>query len=179
MSMEETDQAGEEISELEQLKRELAETKKRSDELLTRLKYAQADLENIRKRVDKEIREARESAARALITRLIVVHDELEMAEKMTEDGEKGGDTLREGISMVRRNLMTALESEGLSRIESVGKRFDPAVHEAVEKVQGRSKEDIVIHEIRSGFMLRGTVLRPSMVKVELAKQAKEEAKSK
>jgi molecular chaperone GrpE len=177
--MEETDQAGEEIPELELLKRELAETKKRSEELLNRLKYAQADLENIRKRMDKEMREARESAARALITRLIVVHDELEMAEKMTEDREKGGDTLREGISMVRRNLMTALVSEGLSRIESVGKRFDPAVHEAVEKVQGRSKEDIVIHEVRPGFMFRGTVLRPSMVKVELAKQAKEEAKAK
>jgi molecular chaperone GrpE len=163
----------------EALERELAHERKRNEELLTRLKYMQADLENLRKRIDKEVVEARDSIARALLTRLIVIHDELELAERLTEEGEKGGDTMKEGISMVRRNLMTALESEGLSRIDAVGKPFDPAVHEAVEKVQGRSKEDIVIHEVRSGFMFRGTVLRPSMVKVELARQTKEEAKAK
>ena len=179
--MEENYESEEKNSEVELLRRELAETRAKSEELLTRLKYAQADLENHRKRMDKEMSEARESTARGLLTRLIVVHDELELAERLTEEEQKGGDTLREGIAMVRRNLMTAMQSEGLQRIESVGKPFDPALHEAVERVQGRSKVvDIVIEEIRPGFMFRGALLRPSMVKVESAtKPAKEEAKKR
>jgi molecular chaperone GrpE len=164
--------------EEEELKRELAEQKKQNDELLTRLKYAQADLENLRKRMDRELKDAEESVARSLLTRLLVVQDELDLAAKHSEEGGQGGDSLKEGIAMVRRNLRTALEAAGLERIESVGRPFDPAVHEAVEKVQGGSPgKDVVVEEVRPGFTFRGTLLRPSMVKVELASRAPEEEK--
>ncbi|HXY56592.1 MAG TPA: nucleotide exchange factor GrpE [Nitrososphaerales archaeon] len=154
------------------VKRELAEQKERNEELLTRLKYLQADFENLRKRTDKELKEAGESQIRGLLSRLLVVQDELELALRHAEDEERTGDTLNEGIAMVGRNLRTALESVGLERIESVGKPFDPGLHEAVEKVQGVSGDrDVVIEEVRPGFTFRGTLLRPSMVKVELAKE--------
>jgi molecular chaperone GrpE len=150
---------------------QLIQEKKRSEELLTRLKYMQADLENYRKRAEKEAREAGESALRELVARLLVVFDELELAVKHAEE-RAGGRELKEGILMVQRNLETALGSAGVQRIASIGKPFNPALHEAVEKVQGRSKgQDIVIEELRPGFTLMGQVLRPSMVKVELAKR--------
>jgi molecular chaperone GrpE len=172
------EEAGEPKEEAEELKRELAEQKQRNDELLTRLKYAQADLENLRKRMDRELKDAEESAARSLLTRLLVVQDELDLAAKHSEEGGHAGDSLKEGIAMVRRNLLTALEAVGLERIESVGKPFDPAVHEAVEKVQGGSQsKDMVVEEVRPGFTFRGTLLRPSMVKVELASRAPGEEK--
>jgi molecular chaperone GrpE len=157
----------------------LAQERKRSEDILTRLKYAQADLENYRKRAEKEAKEAGESALRDLAGRLLVVFDELELAIKHMEEGEVNTE-LKEGFLMVERKFLSALESAGVQRIECVGKPFNPELHEAVEKVQGRSKkQDIVIQELRSGFTFRGQVLRPSMVKVELAtKVAGQEAKA-
>ena len=168
---------GPERGEVESLKRELAEQKKRSEELLTSLKYARADLENYRKRMDKEAKDASESLARSLLSRLIVVQDELDLAAKHAGHGGQGGDTLKEGIAMVRSNLWAALESVGVQRIESVGRPFDPAVHEAVERVQGDVARDMVVEEVRPGFTFRGQLLRPSMVKVELASKTPREEK--
>ncbi len=166
-SREETEAPPEDRAEA--LARALAEEKKRNEELLTRLKYAQADLENFRKRADRELKEAGESLARTLVAKLLVVQDELDLAARHAQEGE-GGSDLKEGIGMVRRNLESALESVGVQRIEAVGKHFDPAVHEAVEKTQGAQQgEDVVVAEIRPGFTFRGQLLRPSMVKVELA----------
>jgi molecular chaperone GrpE len=162
----------------EALKRELADLKKRNEDLLTRLKYMQADMENYRKRMDKELKDAGESLAKGLLARLLVVQDELDLAAKHAEEEGREGDTLKEGIAMVRRNLQTAMESVGLERIESLGKPFDPTVHEAVEKVKGDSKaKDTVVEEVRPGFTFRGTLLRPSMVKVQLASKAPKEEK--
>jgi molecular chaperone GrpE len=153
----------------EALKRELAAEKKRSEELLTLLKYAQADLENYRKRMDRELREAGDSVARGIVSKLLVVADELDLAVKHS-GGKKQNGEVREGVEMVQRNLRAALESAGVERIDCVGKAFDPALHEAVEKVQGGSnQEDTVVEEVRPGYTFRGQLLRPSMVKVELA----------
>ena len=154
---------------METLERELTEAEKRNAELLTRLKYAQADLENFRKRMDKEMKEAGESLARSLVSKLLVVQDELDLAIRHSEGAQENGE-LGEGLRMVQRNLRSALESVGVEKIESVGTKFNPAVHEAVEKVQGgKGGDDLVVEEVRPGFTFRGQVLRPSMVKVELA----------
>jgi len=163
-------------AEVEALKRDLEEQKQRSEELLTRLKYTQADLENYRKRMEKEAKDASESLARSLLSRLLVVQDELDLAAKHAEDGEPG-DAMKEGIAMVRNNLRSALESVGVEKIMAIGMPFDPTLHEAVEKVQGDSTgRDMVVEEVRPGFTFRGQLLRPSMVKVELASSpAKEE----
>jgi len=132
----------------------------------------QADLENYRKRMDKELKEAGESLARSLAAKLLVVQDELDLAARHAELGKESGE-LKEGIAMVRKNLESALESVGVERIDSVGRTFDPSVHEAVEKVQGGSPgEDLVVDELRPGYTFRGQLLRPSMVKVELATKA-------
>lgn len=164
-------------NEVGALKERLADEEKRNGELLTRLKYMQADLENYRKRMDKEMKEAGESLTRTLIARLLVVQDELDLAAKHSESGD-GGEELKEGIGMVRKNLESALESVGVERIDAVGKPFDPALHEAVEEVKGgKSDEDVVLEEVRSGFTFRGQLLRPSMVKVELASKAAREEK--
>jgi molecular chaperone GrpE len=170
------DVSQEERSELEALRHELADAKKRNEELLTRLRYSQADLENYRKRMDKELKEVGDSLARTLVARLLVVQDELDLAVKHAKGGD-GGEQMMEGIEMVQRNLLSALQAAGVERIESVGRPFDPSAHEAVEKVQGDGPgPDMVVEEVRPGFTFRGQVLRPSMVKVELA--AKGEAKA-
>ena len=166
-------------TELKQLKQELAIERKRGEELLTRMKYLQADLENQRKRMDRELKVAGESLTRSLLARLMVVQDELDLAVKHAEE-EGDSKELNEGIAMIQRNLWSAMESAGVERIDCVGKPFDPTLHEAVEKIQGKSAgEDTVVEEVRPGFMFRGQLLRPSMVKVELGmKETEQEAKT-
>ncbi len=164
---------------VERLKQELAGERRRNEDLLSRMRYLQADLENQRKRMDREMKEAGESMVRSLVSRLLVVQDELDLALKHAEEREENGE-LNEGIRMVLKNLWSALESAGAERIACIGKPFNPALHEAVEKVRGRSSgQDIVVEEVRPGFTFRGQLLRPSMVKVELAsKEAEREAKT-
>lgn len=157
----------------------LGQERKRNEELLTRMKYLQADFENYRKRVEKEMQAVEERSLRGLVARLLTVLDELELAVENAEkpDQEKA---VSEGISMVYKNLSAVMKSVGLKRIDSVGMPFDPKLHEAVEKIQGSGERDTVIEEIRSGYTFGGEVLRPSMVKVELApkKMVGKEAKA-
>lgn len=156
----------EEAEEGASLEKELEEERTKSEDLLTRLKYAQADLENYRKRAEKDMAEARDASLRGLVIRLLVVLDEMALAVKHAASGGKAGD-LSEGFSMVQKKFEAALESVGVQRIESVGKRFDPALHEAAEKVKGSpGGDEIVVEELRPGYVLRGQVLRPSLVKV-------------
>lgn len=175
----EENEANEESPEAsaEALERDLARQKKLNEELLTRIKYAQADLENYRKRMDKELREAGETLAKSLVVKLLVVQDELDLAVKHAQNGPDI--EVKEGLAMIGRNLQSALESVGVERIEAVGKPFDPSIHEAVERIQGNSPElDVVVDEVRPGFTFRGQLLRPSMVKVELASKTAREAKA-
>jgi molecular chaperone GrpE len=159
----------------EELMQELAAERKRSEDLLTRLKYLQADIENQRKRMDRELKTAGESLARSLLSRLLVVQDELDLAVKHSEE-EGDSKEIKEGVAMIHRNLWSAMESAGVERIDCVGKPFDPALHEAVEKIQGDSAGgDMVVGEVRPGFTFRGQLLRPSMVKVELGKKEAEQ----
>lgn len=160
-----------------ELKAALDEERKRNEEYLTRLKYLQADFENYRKRADKELRDTVDSSLRGLVTTLLSALDELELAIENTQKGEHSGEML-DGLKMVQKNLVSSLEAAGLSEIDCVGKPFDPSLHEAVEKVEGSSVEkDTVREEIRPGYTFRGRVIRPSMVKVELAPRTPEEAK--
>jgi len=151
---------------IQQLKRVIDEEKRKSEDYLTRLKYLQADFENYRKRVDREIREIEEFSTSRFAKRLLLILDELDLALGSAESKSP----LTEGVKMVRKNLNAALEAEGVRRIEALGKPFDPALHEAVDKVLGKRSggDDIVVEEIRKGYLFKDKILRPSMVKVEV-----------
>jgi len=156
----------------------LEQEKKRSEELLNRMKYLQADFENYRKRTEREMQEVEERAVLGLVNRLLSVLDELELA---SANSAKPGQTkaVSEGIKMVYKNLGSVMKTAGVKKIEAVGMPFDPRFHEAVEKVEGTGDADIVVAEIRSGYTFRGQVLRPSMVKVELAMKKAGEPEAK
>jgi len=154
--------------DLANLEKTLEEERKRNEEYLTSLRYLQADFENYRKRVDREIRELEEFSTLGLVRKLVPVLDDLDLAVASATKAEDKG--LLEGVKMVQKNLSSALESEGLQRIKAVGEHFDPSAHEAVDKVQGKdNSEDMVVEEMRKGYTFKGKVLRPSAVKVEMA----------
>jgi len=150
------------------LEKALEDERKRNEELLSSLRYLQADFENYRKRVDKETREIEQFSTVGLVRKLIPVLDDLDLAAATATKSEDKG--MLEGVKMVQKNLNTVLEGEGLEEIEAVGEPFDPSIHEAVDKVQGKdNSEDMVVEEMRKGYTFKGKVLRPSAVKVELA----------
>jgi molecular chaperone GrpE len=163
----------EEIRRLEQL---LEKEKKITSEYMTKLKYLQADFDNYRKRVDNETREKEDFATSALIRKLLPIVDELELAVASAEKTE-GNKSILEGVRMVLKKLNLILEDEGVTRIQALGRPFNPNLHEAAEKVQGENEENNqVIQEIRSGYLLKGKMLRPSMVKVAVAKKHSNES---
>ena len=154
--------------DLAKLEMNLEEERKRNEEYLTSLRYLQADFENYRKRVEREMGELEEFSTLGLVRKLISVLDDLDLAVASATKAEDKG--LLEGVKMVQKNLNAALEAEGLKTIKAVGMPFDPSTHEAVDKVQGKDNaEDVVIEELRKGYTFKGKVLRPSSVKVEMA----------
>jgi molecular chaperone GrpE len=145
----------------------LASEKKRAEDYLTRLKYMQADFENQKKRFDREAEQIKNCGTERLVISLLDVVDELELAVK---NGEISASTesLIEGVELTLKKLRKVLEQEGVTSIENPeGKIFDPSNHHAVITEE---KDDVpdctVLEEIRKGYIMRGKVIRPTIVKV-------------
>ena len=148
------------------LEEELEAEQKKAEDYLNRLKYLQADFENYRKRVEKEVQDAIQRSNERLISNIIEVMDDLENAISAGKSTENKT-ALLEGLQFVQKKLDTILENEGLVRLESVGKPFDPNLHEVLTEIPAKSqKKGIIIEETRKGFMFKGKVLRPSVVKI-------------
>ena len=157
------------VSEVDKLKKELEQEKNRSQDYLTRLKYLQADFENYRRRVERDFREQVQCGNEELIKNLLIVVDEFELATEACKKSKNRKSVLK-GIEMVSGNLRETLKKEGLEQIEALGKPFDMTKHEAVANVPDDTKPPgTVVEEIRKGFIFRGKVLRPSMVKVAIS----------
>jgi molecular chaperone GrpE len=132
-------------------------------DLLSKLRWAQAELENLQKRLEREREEASEAAAGRLILRLLEVLDNFERALKSG----RGTGPFAEGVEMIYRQLLRALGEEGLEPLPAVGRKFDPFLHEAVELVEVPGAEGgTVAEEVQRGYRFRSRVLRAARVKV-------------
>jgi molecular chaperone GrpE len=150
----------------ETLEQALEEEKKRSEDYLTRLKYAQADVENLKKRFERQIEEVKKYCNEHLIIELLDVVDELEMAVRSGRSS-NSAEVVIQGVGMTLKKLKKVLESEGVSPIECVGKPFDPSRHNAVATTEKEdAKECTIVEEVRKGYTMREKVIRPSIVKV-------------
>jgi molecular chaperone GrpE len=152
-------------SQISQLEEALEREKERSDDLLRRLQYLQADFENYRKRVEKEMGDARKFSNERLLSDLLTVKDELDLAFAKARET-KQSPVLLEGVGMVQKRLQNILSKEGVERVPGTGSMFNPDVHEAALRVVSDEEEGTVVEEVRAGYMLKGRVLRPSIVKV-------------
>ena len=150
------------------LQKQLNAEKQRSEDYLTRLKYMQADFENLKKRIDRQIEDVRTYCTERIILQLLDVVDELELAVK-TGETSKESEALLEGVKMTLKKLRKVLEQEGVSPIECKGKTFDPTKHNAVETVEKEGLHKCIVgEEVRKGYIMKNRVIRPSIVKVEV-----------
>ena len=124
---------------------------------------AQADLVNYRSRASQEIEEAKRAVQFGVISRFISIVDDLERAvENAPEEAQI---EWREGVELVLRNLEKALELEGVSQIDSLGKFFDPREHEALLYEENSDTEDgLILNVIQQGYRLNERILRPARV---------------
>jgi len=145
------------VSEVDKLRAE-------RDALLDRLARLQAEFDNARKRAAREQQEFREFAAADAIKNILPVLDSFERALKAPA---AGSDDLRSGLELIYRQFQDALQKLGVQPIESVGKPFDPRMHEAVEMVDTTEAPDHqVLDEFQRGYNYKGRLLRPAMVRV-------------
>jgi molecular chaperone GrpE len=134
-------------------------------DLTNTLVRLQADFDNYRKRIEKERDQARHRGVEHLIEQLLPVLDGFDRALAAHDD--PAYEEYRKGFELIRKQLWDVLAKQGVHRIESEGKEFDPNVHHAIEHVPTTDYPDgAVIDELQPGYTFHHRVLRPAMVRV-------------
>lgn len=159
-----TEEAGneEEVVEVD----EVAELKAQLEEEQNKYVRMLADFDNYKRRQLKMQEEQKKFRAQSLISNVLPVLDNLSRALQVEVSSEDAV-SLKEGVQMIERDLLTALEGEGLQVIGATGQPFDPNFHQAVMTAPEEGVEsNIVLEEFQKGYVLNDRVIRPSMVKV-------------
>jgi len=137
-------------------------------DLMNTLVRRQADFENYRKRVEKERQQDRHRGVELLIEKLLPVLDAFENA--LAADAAGATDEYRKGFELIYRQLVDTLAKQGLKRMDSTGKEFDPNFHHAIQSVEtSEHPEGYVLGELQPGYIFHDRVLRPAMVRVATA----------
>ena len=131
-----------------------------------------AEFDNYKKRVNKDKEELVKYGNESLIYELLPIMDSLELALKHATEQPLAG--IVQGVEMTLKELQRTLEKFGVSRIEAAGKKFDPSIHHAMAQVEREDiEEKMVAEEMRTGYLFRDKVLRPSLVSVSVKPQIK------
>src|SRR5207237_3980351 len=142
----------------------LEELKRQLDEKQDRLLRALADIENLRRRSQRDREEYVKYANESLLRDLVPVLDNFDRAVAAARAGGAAG-TVVEGIELIQRELLRVLERHGVTRYSAVGQPFDPSRHEAIARVVStEQRPDTVVSETATGYLLHGRVLRPALV---------------
>ena len=154
------------LAQIEALTAEREAALARADEHLAMAQRAAADYANLKRRTAEE-REAQLGLANAsLLAKVVALADDFDLAIEHVPADARATPWL-EGIAAIDRKLRALLDSEGVTPIESLGRPFDPAIHEALSHVAGSGRpEGEVVAEIRRGYLIRDRVLRPALVAV-------------
>jgi len=150
----------------EELKKKLEETEKELRESRERLLRVAADLENYKKRATKEREDYLKFANEDLIKEILPFMDNLERAINHSEKA-NDAQSLVDGVRLTLQGLLQRLGRFGVTAVESVGKPFDPAVHEAMLVVETDQHEpNQVVEEFQRGYRLNDRLVRPASVSV-------------
>ena len=150
--------------EIEALKGQVDGLNKDLQEKKDRLLRLQADFDNFRRRSAKEREEISAVVTQNFCKDMLPLLDNFERAMAAeTKDVE----AFQKGVEMIFTQFQEILKKNGLEHIEAIGQKFDPNFHQAVMRVEDPEKEDdTVAQELQKGYMVKGRVVRPSMVQV-------------
>ncbi len=152
------------------LQARLAAAEAKAEENWNAYLRASAELENVRRRAEREIANAQRYALEKPFADLLAAVDSLELGLKSAEDEAAGKEAVIEGMRLTLKQLMQVLERHGLQRLDPQGEAFNPERHEAVSMVESAEvPPQHVLSVMQAGYLLNDRLLRPAMVVVARA----------
>lgn len=149
---------------------EIKALKKEYDELKDKYLRSLAEMQNLRKRFDRERADYIEYSLNEFLREVLVVLDNFERALKVSDQA--GDRSFREGVELIYRQYQDMLKKKGVRPIELADKKFDPAIHQAVlTEESDEVEEPEVSEELQRGYWLQDRLLRPAMVKVRVPRK--------
>ncbi len=155
--------AADESARLRDCEKELAQAREEIAELKDKLLRAHAEMDNLRKRTERQIADAHKFGIEKFATSLLDVMDNLERALESPEGNEAG---VREGIRLTLNSWHDVMKKFQVERIDAVGKPFDPHLHEALSQMPSDEPQGTVIAQHVAGYTLHGRLIRPAKVLV-------------
>ena len=157
-------------AELERLQRALADAEERARSHWEQYLRAVADLDNVRKRAQRDIEAANRYGLEKFAAELLPVRDSLELAVQSADQAEFDARSLKQGQQATLQLLAKALERLGVTPIKPVGEPFDPSRHEAMlAQESATASPGTVLQVVQTGYELNGRVIRPARVIVAKA----------
>ncbi len=147
--------------EINQLKKEIEELKKQNKEYLDGWKRAKADYINREREIEKEKSEWIEFATKDLVLKILPIYENL---NKSLEYQETQKEALIEGLKQIKKQFDEFLKDLGIEKIKTLGEKFNPELHEAVEK---RGESDEIVEEVSTGYKMNGKVIKVAKVIVK------------
>jgi len=161
------------------LAQKIKELENQLGELKERYLRLAAEFDNYRKRTEKEKQEIFKYGTETLVMQLIPFDDIFETVLKQMEKN-TSPEVIHQGVELLKKEFTKLLDSIGVKRIETEGKKFDPKYHEASEMVETSEYEDgEIIEEERPGYMLHDRIIRPAVVKVARSVKGDSEVREK
>ena len=140
-----------------------------------------AEVENQRRRFEKEIRDAFEFGSFNFAKESLAILDNLQRAKSAIKNDEKYKDNkdldkFIENIDIIEKDLVSIFEKNRIKKIEAIEKKFDPNFHQAMSEVEDDKNEPgTILHEVQAGYMLGDRLLRPALVSVSKIKTSKDQ----
>jgi molecular chaperone GrpE len=161
-----------------ELEVKLAAAEKEKKDNWERYLRAAADIENLRKRVKREVEDAKFDTKNKVLKEMLPVLDNLERAIEHTGIGAGEIDAalkpIVEGVQLVNRQFGTALERLDVKQIDAMGQPFDPNLHEAISQIESDQAPGTIVQVLQRGYRAGERLLRPSLVVVAKPKAATE-----
>ncbi len=145
-------------------KKELEKIIKEKDEYFSGWQREKADFLNYKKQEFERLKETLNIAKESLFKELIPVLDNFNLAQKAIPEEEKEKNSIK-GLLLIKKQLEDSLKSLGLEEIETIGKQFDPKIHEAVEEVEG-AEPGVIVEEVQKGYSFQDKIIRVAKVKI-------------
>ena len=156
-------------------------TEEKLKETEEKLLRSLAEIENQRRRFEKEIKDAFEFGSFNFAKESLAILDNLERAKIAIKNDEKFKDNkdlekFLENINIIEKDLVSIFEKNRITKLDTNNKKFDPNFHQAMSEIEDDSKDQgTILHEIQAGYMLGERLLRPALVSVSKKKPSKDQ----
>jgi molecular chaperone GrpE len=147
----------------------VAELEKQLEEAKSKALYAAADTQNVRRRLEQEVQQAKSYAAAGFARDMLAIKDHLDRALAAVSEELRADKTAAQflaGIEATSRELDAVFQRNGVTRITSIGEPLDPHRHQAMVEIPSDKEPGTIIEEMQPGYMMKDRLLRPALVGV-------------